>query len=65
MPRIYGKSVMLRDFRREDISGMRAWCNDPDITRYLGPRYTAPIPWSRPRRSWTGISGATPAATTW
>jgi RimJ/RimL family protein N-acetyltransferase len=47
MPRIYGKSVMLRDFRREDISGMRAWCNDPDITRYLGPRYTAPIPWEQ------------------
>ena len=47
MPHIYGEIVMLRDFRREDVSGMRAWCNDPAITKFLGPRYTAPIPWEQ------------------
>jgi len=47
MPHIYGDRVMLRDFRSEDISGMRSWCNDPEITRFLGPRYTAPIPWEQ------------------
>ena len=47
MPHIHGEKVFLRDFRQEDISGMRAWCNDPDITRFLGGRYTAPIPWEQ------------------
>jgi RimJ/RimL family protein N-acetyltransferase len=47
MPHICGDKVMLRDFRQEDISGMRSWCNDPSITRFLGGRYTAPIPWEQ------------------
>jgi RimJ/RimL family protein N-acetyltransferase len=47
MPHIHGEKVILRDFREEDISGMRAWCNDPGITRFLGSRYTAPIPWEQ------------------
>ena len=47
MPHVHGENVMLRDFRQEDISGMRAWCNDPAITRFLGARYTAPIPWEQ------------------
>ena len=47
MPHIYGEKVMLRDFRQEDISGMRAWCNDPEVTRYLSSRYTAPIAWEQ------------------
>jgi len=47
MPHIHGEKVMLRDFRQEDISGMRSWCNDPKITRFLGARYTAPIPWEQ------------------
>jgi len=47
MPHIYGDRVMLRDFRQEDISGMRSWCNDPSITKFLGGRYTAPIPWEQ------------------
>lgn len=38
---------MLRDFRQEDISGMRSWCNDPAVTRYLSSRYAAPIPWEQ------------------
>ncbi len=47
MPHICGDRVMLRDFRQEDISGMRSWCNDPSITKFLGGRYTAPIPWEQ------------------
>ena len=47
MPHIHGERIMLRDFRQEDISGMRSWCNDPGITRFLGARYTAPIPWEQ------------------
>ena len=47
MPHIIGEKVMLRDFRAEDISGMRSWCNDASITRYLSSRYTAPIPWDQ------------------
>jgi RimJ/RimL family protein N-acetyltransferase len=47
MPHILGEKVILRDFRQEDIGGMRAWCNDPAITRFLGSRYTAPIPWEQ------------------
>ena len=47
MPRIIGERVMLREFRQEDISGMRAWCNDPSITPFLSGRYTNPIPWEQ------------------
>jgi RimJ/RimL family protein N-acetyltransferase len=47
LPHIYGEKIILRDFRSEDISGMRSWCNDPNVTRFLGSRYTAPIPWEQ------------------
>lgn len=47
MPHVIGERVMLRDFRAEDISGMRSWCNDPAITRFLSGRYTKPIPWEQ------------------
>ena len=35
MPRIEGESVMLREFRREDIPEIHAWANDPEIVRFL------------------------------
>jgi RimJ/RimL family protein N-acetyltransferase len=47
LPHIIGEKIVLRDFRQEDISGMRSWCNDPEVTRYLSSRYTAPIPWEQ------------------
>lgn len=45
MPHVIGERIVLREFRAEDISGMRSWCNDPEITRFLSGRYTKPIPW--------------------
>lgn len=36
MPVLYGKTVMLREYRREDLEDIRAWVNDPAVTRYLG-----------------------------
>jgi RimJ/RimL family protein N-acetyltransferase len=47
MPHIIGERIVLREFRAEDISGIRAWCNDPQITRYLSGRHTKPIPWEQ------------------
>ncbi|MFQ5791226.1 MAG: GNAT family N-acetyltransferase [Acidobacteriota bacterium] len=35
MPRIEGKQVVLREFRREDVPVIHSWANDPSVVRYL------------------------------
>ena len=47
MGRLVGNNVVLREFRSEDISGMRAWATDPDVTRYLSNRYLMPQTWEQ------------------
>lgn len=45
MSRIPGERVTLREFREEDLSGMRAWRTDPESTRYLGGQSLMPASW--------------------
>lgn len=45
--RLMGERVLLREFRQEDISGMRDWINDTEITRYLGGAFTRPQTWEQ------------------
>lgn len=40
MGRVIGERVVLREFRSEDLSAMRAWVNDPDVTRFLSGAYS-------------------------
>lgn len=35
MARLYGKRIMLREYRRDDFSAMRRWVNDPEVTNLL------------------------------
>ena len=35
MPRIYGRQVMLREYRESDFEHIRAWVNNPAITNNL------------------------------
>ena len=42
MPRILGERVMLREYREEDFSAIRAWVNDPETTKYLSGRFLMP-----------------------
>jgi RimJ/RimL family protein N-acetyltransferase len=42
MPNIYGEQVYLRDYRSDDVSGIRQWHNDTDTIRYLSSRYWMP-----------------------
>ena len=50
MSRVYGKRIMLREFRQEDISGMRSWATDNDACAGLGPLFIAPQPWEKTER---------------
>ena len=47
MSRLIGKNVVLREFRSEDISGMRAWATDPNVTRFLSSRFMKPQSWEQ------------------
>lgn len=47
MSRIIGERIVLREFRPEDISGMRAWATDGTVTRFLSNRYIAPLTWEQ------------------
>lgn len=47
MPRLTGESVLLREFRQEDLSGIRSWVNDYDTVRYLGAGYIKPQTWEQ------------------
>ena len=42
MPHLHGERVTLRDYRTDDIDGIRAWANDMDTVRYLSARYWMP-----------------------
>ena len=42
MSRYTGERVMLREFRREDISGMRGWAEDEATCESLGTYYVNP-----------------------
>ena len=45
MDRLMGERVVLREFRQEDISGIRSWVNDADTVRYMGGAFTRPQTW--------------------
>ena len=47
MADLRGERVILREFRQEDISGLRSWVNDRGTTRYMGPAFRAPQTWER------------------
>ncbi len=35
MPRVIGETVMLREYRQEDVPEIRKWVNDQETTKYL------------------------------
>lgn len=51
MPRITGERIVLREFRQEDISGIRSWVTDENTTRYLGGVYLRPQSWEQSERT--------------
>lgn len=42
MPRVYGKKVVLREYRKEDLGFMREWVNDPETVRNLDDVFICP-----------------------
>jgi len=42
MPRLLGKNIMLREYQAEDLSFMRAWVNDANITDNLSDLFLQP-----------------------
>lgn len=42
MARIYGKTVMLREYQESDFAHMREWVNDPDVVRTLSDVFLYP-----------------------
>ncbi|HNW86384.1 MAG TPA: GNAT family protein [Candidatus Limiplasma sp.] len=42
MPRLFGNQILLREYRSEDIAGIRSWSNDQETVRYLSARYWMP-----------------------
>ncbi len=42
MPRLVGETVMLREYRQEDLPEIRRWVNDQETIRYLSSRFWAP-----------------------
>ncbi len=50
MNRIEGQRVTLREFRQEDISGIRSWVTDPKTTAFLGGAYLKPQTWEQSER---------------
>ena len=47
MSRISGERVSLREFRQEDISGIRSWVTDIETTKTLGGAYLRPQTWEQ------------------
>ena len=45
MDRLTGRRVVLREFRQEDISGIRSWVNDYDTVRCIGGAFKRPQTW--------------------
>ena len=50
MSRMSAQRVSLREFRQEDISGIRSWVTDIDSTKYLGGGYLRPQTWEQSER---------------
>jgi RimJ/RimL family protein N-acetyltransferase len=42
MPRLHGESIMLREYRKEDLHWMRQWVNDPAIVSSLSDLFLYP-----------------------
>ncbi|MDD3213847.1 MAG: GNAT family protein [Eubacteriales bacterium] len=42
MPYLYGEKILLREYRQEDYTAIRAWVNDRESVRYLSSRYWMP-----------------------
>ncbi|MCE5342909.1 MAG: GNAT family N-acetyltransferase [Eubacteriales bacterium] len=42
MPYLYGKRILLRDYRQDDYNAIRAWVNDRETVQYLSSRYWMP-----------------------
>lgn len=42
MPHLVGETIMLREYRQDDIPSIREWVNDPQTTRYLSPIFWPP-----------------------
>ena len=42
MPHVYGKNVMLREYRREDLTYITEWVNDMETTKYLSNLFVWP-----------------------
>jgi RimJ/RimL family protein N-acetyltransferase len=42
LPYLYGKQIMLRDYRQEDLPAIRDWVNDRQTIRYLSSRFWMP-----------------------
>lgn len=42
MPRLYGKSIVLREYRWEDLDGIRGWVNDSEVTQFLSGLFLYP-----------------------
>ncbi len=47
MGRMIGKTVVLREYRREDLPAIRSWINDGETTRYLGGSFRRPQTWEQ------------------
>lgn len=50
MGKIMGERVALREFRQEDISGLRSWASDTETTSFLGGAYMRPQTWEMTER---------------
>ena len=42
MPRLMGETIMLREYRQEDLPEMRKWVNDAETVTFLSSRFWAP-----------------------
>ncbi len=42
MPHLYGTKIMLREYRKEDLSSITAWVNDMETTKYLSDIFSWP-----------------------
>lgn len=47
MGRLIGENIVLREYRAEDLSALRAWVNDNEITKYLAGTYRRPQTWEQ------------------
>ena len=47
MGRLIGENIILREYRAEDLSALRAWVNDSETTKYLAGTYRRPQTWEQ------------------